>query len=155
MMEVRLTEKQRRFAEEQHHILLDFLQGRRLAMDEYYDIVVFPFLEAVCEYDAGRDSIKESFEVFARRCMREAVGRYFEEEKQGKKDAVFLSLDYPVSYTDGLTFGDTIADLRVNPFDDVDRKLSRPKDGYRLLHRYSGGKAIRQIRIREVYGFQG
>lgn len=155
MTEVRLTEKQRRFAEEQHHILLDFLQGRSLAEDEFYDIVVFPFLEAVCNYDAGRDFIDESFEVFAGRCMREAVGRHFAEEKKGKKDAVILSLDYPVSHTDGLTFGDTIADLRVNPFDDVDRKLSRPKDGYRLLHRYSGGKALRQLRIREVYGFQG
>ena len=115
MTEVRLTEKQRRFAEEQHHILIDFLQGRSLAMDEFYDIVVFPFLEAVCNYDAGRDFIDESFEVFAGRCMREAVGRHFAEEKKGKKDAVILSLDYPVSYTDGLTFGDTIADLRVNP----------------------------------------
>ena len=155
MMEVRLTDGQRRFAEEQHHILLDFLEGRRLTMDEYYDIVVFPFLQAVCDYDAGRDFIDESFEVFARRCMREAVGRHFEEEKKGKKDAVILSLDYPVSYIEGTTFGDTIADLRVNPFDDVDRKLSRPKNGYRLLHRYSGGKALRQLRIREVYGFQG
>ena len=155
MMEVRLTDGQRRFAEEQHHILLDFLEGRNLAMDEFYDIVVFPFLQAVCEYDACRDFVEDSFEVFAKRSMSTAVGRHFKEQKKQKKDVVFLSLDYPVSYIEGTTFGDTIADLRVNPFDDVDRKLSRPKDGYRLLHRYSGGKAFRQLRIREVYGFQG
>ena len=47
MEEVRLTDEQRKFAEEQHYVLLDFLERRRLAMDEYYDIVVFPFLEAV------------------------------------------------------------------------------------------------------------
>ena len=151
MTKVRLTEKQRRFAEEQHHILLDFLQGRSLAMDEFYDIVVFPFLEAVCNYDAGRDFIDESFEIFAGRCMREAVGRHFAEEKKGKRDAVILSLDYPVSYSESISFGDTITDDRTDPFERIERKLSRPAYGYRLLDRYSGGRAIRQICMKEVY----
>ena len=155
MNEVRLTEKQRRFAEEQHHILLDFLKMRHLKMDEFYDVVVFPFLEAVCKYDAGGDFIEETFEAMARRSMREAVGKYFAEEKRQRNDAVVLSLDYPVSFSDCISYGDTIADSRRSPFEDVERKLSRPKNGYRLLHRYSGGNALRQIRVREVCSFQG
>lgn len=154
-METRLTDKQRRFAEEQYHILPEFLRERHLEMDEFYDIVVFSFLEAVCEYEAGKDFEGNPFEVIAKRSMSRAVDRHFMEENERKAGIKFLSLDYPISHTEGITFGELIADLKVNPFDDVDRKLSRPKNGYRLLHRYSGEKAVRRIRIREVYGFQG
>ena len=150
MEEVRLTDEQRKFAEEQHYVLLDFLEKRRLAMDEYYDIVVFPFLEAVCRFDMCKDFIDETFEVFARRNMNKAISRHFKEEKRKKKYITFLSLDYPVSYSESISFGDTITDDRTDPFDRIERKLSRPAYGYRLLDRYSGGRAIRQICMKEV-----
>ena len=150
MEEVRLTEEQRKFAEEQHHVLLDFLERRRLAMDEYYDIVVFPYLEAVCRFDLCKDFIDETFEVFARRNMNKAISSYFKEEKRKKKDITFLSLDYPVSYSESISFGDTITDVRTDPFENIERKLSRPAYGYRLLDRYSGEKPMRSFRIKEV-----
>ena len=150
MNDTRLTEEQRRFAEEQHHILVNFLKRRNLAMDEYYDVVVFPFLEAVCEYDACRDITDDAFEVIAVRNMSREVASFQSEKKRQKRDAVVLSLDYPVSFSEGISFGDTVTDMRANPYEKIERKLSRPAGGYRLLHRYLGGNALKQIRIGEV-----
>ncbi|MBS7297634.1 MAG: hypothetical protein KIG65_00975 [Eubacteriales bacterium] len=143
----RLTERQRRLAEEQHNILLDFLKSRHLAMDEYYDIAVFPFLEAVCEYDERKDEI-DSFELFAIQAMSTAIGQHFKDQRNERGNVVVLSLDYQMSYPEKIIFGDTIADGRNAPDVCVKRKHSRPNGGYRLLHRYSCGNALRQSAFR-------
>ena len=146
----RLTDEQRRFAEEQHFVLMDFLERRRLAMDEYYDVLVFPFLEAVCEYDLKKDFMDDSFEIFAGRCMNHAVELFSEEQERQKREVVVLSLDYPLSHNSKMSFGDTIACDKRDVSDVVVRRLSRPRDRYRLLDRYSGVGAIKHFRLREV-----
>ena len=147
----RLTERQRRLAEEQHHILLNFLKTRHLAMDEYYDIAVFPFLEAVCEYDE-RDEDINSFEMFAYDAMSTAMRRYFEDRRNENRNVVVLSLDYQTSYPEKIVFADTIADDGNNRGVCVIRKHSRPAGGYRLLHRYSCGNALRQSALGRCVG---
>lgn len=45
-----LTEEQRRFAEQNHNLVYQFLHQHGLSVDDYYDIVIFGFLLAVQRY---------------------------------------------------------------------------------------------------------
>ena len=46
----RLTTEQTSFAAEHHHVMLEYLDANQLSPDDYYDIVVFGYLEAVQQY---------------------------------------------------------------------------------------------------------
>lgn len=46
-----MTPLQRQFAEEHQDIVFRFLSRKGLPMDDYYDIVIFGYLQAVQEYD--------------------------------------------------------------------------------------------------------
>lgn len=133
MKESRLTERQRRFAEEKHYLLVDFLNRRRLPMDEYYDVVVFDFLDAVCRYDEDAMLKDKSFENFALECMSASVKDHLAKRKNDMRDVRMLSLDYPISDS-GMTFGDIIPDTSVNFCDEICGKLSHVPKQYRLSH---------------------
>ena len=45
-----LTEEQRRVAEENHNLVYEFLHKNHLAESEYYDVVVFGYLQGVQDY---------------------------------------------------------------------------------------------------------
>ena len=130
MTEFRLTERQQRFAEEHHNVLEDFLKYRGLSFDEYYDVVVFRFLRAVKQYDENAELRRYSFKTIAGNHMRSALGNYFAQQKRQCRNIQFLSLDFPLSCTGGLTLGDIIADESVNVCDEVCDKLT--KRDYRL-----------------------
>lgn len=149
MKDVRLTENQRRFAEEHHNVLENFLKYRGLPLDEYYDVVVFRFLRAVQQYDEREDLRQYAFETIAKNHMKSALGNYFRQQKRIKQNVVLLSLDYPISES-GLTFGDTIADESVDICEQVCKKLSRTNREYRLLHTYSISPAVKQATLLEV-----
>lgn len=51
-----LTEEKAAFAAEQHGVILQYLKERRLSPDEYYDTVVFAFLDCVI---SGKDNFKK------------------------------------------------------------------------------------------------
>lgn len=134
MKEFRLTEKQRRFAQEHHYVLEDFLKYRGLPLDEFYDVVVFRFLRAVKQYDEREDLRKYSFHTIAKQHMRSALGHYFEHLKLQNEHIQVLSLDYLISCGSGLTVGDCIADENANVYETVCKKLSRTPKRYRLLY---------------------
>lgn len=134
MEDFRLTERQRRFAEEHHYVLEDFLKYRGLPRNEFYDVVVFRFLRAVKQYDEREDLRKYTFHTIAKHHMRSALGNYFAHLKRQNKNVQVLSLDYPISRGSELTLGDFIADESVNICEDVCKKLSRSPKRYRLLH---------------------
>ena len=50
-----LTEEKAAFAAEQHGVITQYLKERRLSPDEYYDTVVFVFLDCVI---SGKDNFK-------------------------------------------------------------------------------------------------
>lgn len=130
MTEFRLTERQQRFAEEHHNVLEDFLRFRGLSFDDYYDVVVFRFLRAVKQYDEDAKLRRYSFKTVAGNHMRSALGNHFAQQRRQSQNIQFLSLDFPLSYTNGLTLGDTIADESVNVCEEVCNRLS--KRDYRL-----------------------
>ena len=51
-----LTEEKAAFAAENHGVIMQYLKERRLSPDEYYDTVVFAFLDCVI---SGKDNFKK------------------------------------------------------------------------------------------------
>lgn len=125
-MNFKLTDRQREFAEQNHHILEDFLRYRHLPQEEFYDVVVFRFLRAVKQYDEREDLKAYSFKTVAKNHMRSALSGYFARKK---REGTVLSLDYPL--TDTLTLADVIPD-KADMSEEICRKLSRRN--YRLSH---------------------
>lgn len=134
MTDVRLTERQRQFAEEHHKVLTDFLTNRKLPADEFYDVVVFRFLNAVRQYDEHEDLKQYAFADIAENQMRQVLKIYFRNQRQQEKCVRLFSLETPVSQYPDMTLGDVIADDAVNVCDEVCEKLSRSPKRYRLLH---------------------
>ena len=46
-----MTPLQKQFAEEHQNVVFRFLNKKGLPVDDYYDIVIFGYLQAVQEYD--------------------------------------------------------------------------------------------------------
>ena len=137
MLEARLTERQREFAEANYKVLEDFLKYRNLPMDEFYDVVVFRFLWAVKQYDEREDLKQYSFKTIAKHHMRSALENYFEQKQRKNKNYRVLSLDYPLASNPTLTLGDSIADERVDVCEEVCEKLSFGQEWPELSHTYS------------------
>ncbi len=129
MMECRLNEGQRRFAEEYHSVLEDFLKRRGLSTDDYYDVIVFRFLEAVKQYDECENLRRYEFLDIANSLMRSALRDYRRQEQQKRAEITVLSLDYKLRNSN-LTLGDVVADINVNICDEVCEKLSHTNEGY-------------------------
>ena len=149
MMDCRLSEKQKRFAEEHYGVLESFLKRRGLSFEDYYDIVVFRFLRAVKQYDEREDLKRYAFSTIANNHMRSALGHYFEKEKRKCAGMTVLSLDYRLPNSN-LTFGDVVADERVNVCDEVCEKLSPTPKKVRLLHTYPGRNVASAMFLKEV-----
>ena len=52
LCEVPLTKEQQAFAAEHHGLVYKFLNDNHLPEDEFYDVVIFPYLKAVRDYSA-------------------------------------------------------------------------------------------------------
>lgn len=129
-----LTERQRAFAEENHHLVEEFLKYRNLPIDEYYDVVIFRYLRAVQQYDERDDLKQYKFSTIAKNHMRSALGNHFKKEKSRNSKVKMLSLDYPFFEGNG-TLHDIVADERVDVCGTVCNKLSRTSKQPRLTNR--------------------
>ena len=56
-----MTPAQQLFAEEHHNLVYAFLNEKKLPEDEYYDVVVFGYLQAVMDYTTQGESSRFSF----------------------------------------------------------------------------------------------
>ncbi len=149
MMDCRLNERQKRFAEEHHSVLERFLTQRGLSLDDYYDVVVFRFLRAVKQYDEREDLKRYAFSTIANHHMRSALGHHFEKERRRCNGITVLSLDYKFPGSN-LTLGDVVADERVHICDEVCEKLSHTPKKYRLLHTYPHRNVASAMFLEEV-----
>lgn len=149
MMAISLNERQRKFAEEHHSVIEEFLNARKLPMDEFYDVVVFRFLNAVKQYDEREDLKQYAFATIANNHMRSALGNHFKKERQRMNGYRVLSLDYSFPNST-LTLADILADESVDVCEEVCEKLSRTPSGYELSHTYSISPALSQVALKEV-----
>ena len=81
-----LTEEKAAFAAEQHGVITQYLKERRLSPDEYYDTVVFAFLDCVI---SGKDNFKKR----AYAAMDRAVAAV-KAESEGNVISLFCNDDY-------------------------------------------------------------
>lgn len=65
-----MTPAQQLFAEAHHNLVYAFLNEKKLPEDEYYDVVVFGYLQAVMDYTSQGQSSRFSFATVAWRKMR-------------------------------------------------------------------------------------
>ena len=81
-----LTEEKAAFAAEHHEVIMQYLKERGLSPDEYYDTVVFAFLDCVI---SGKDNFKKR----AYAAMDRAVAAV-KAESEGNVISLFCNDDY-------------------------------------------------------------
>ena len=82
-----LSEEQRIFAEEHHDFIYQYLNRRHLSIEEYYDTVVFGYLEAVQDYLEKPELKQYQFSTIARIAMRNALAREWEKQSRPMRKA--------------------------------------------------------------------
>ena len=107
---MKLTEEKAAFAAENHGLVYSFLKEHGLPEDEYYDTVIFAFLNCVIKDTEG------DFKTHAYKAMEMSVSAA---EKSLAKEAKTVSLYDPVYF--GRTFEESLADER----DEITELLER------------------------------
>lgn len=97
-----LTPEQQIFAAQNHETINFFLRKRRLAFDDYYDVVIFGYLDAVrayCEYPVLRSEY--TFDAVASKAMLCDLFNYWQSQYRQKRKAPVISLDSNIPYDGG------------------------------------------------------
>ena len=101
LCEVPLTKEQQEFAAEHHGLVYRFLNDNHLPEDEFYDVVIFPYLKAVRDYCDNTSAQEYSFSTIAIRQMRFRLYDYFRSQERHKRNAEILSIHIGL-YPDGV-----------------------------------------------------
>ena len=138
----RLTEEQKAFAEENHNLIYTFLHKRNLNRDEYYDVVVMGYLNAVANYDPSRGT---TFSTYAFFCMNNSVKMHYRAgvNKANKWGISFTGLEDPLF--DGFTRGEVI------PHPEDVESLFRYEEYIRAINSLS--PRLREIIMMRIEGF--
>ena len=107
-----MTPEERKFAEQHHDLVIDFLRYKCLPMDNFYDIVIFGYLSAVQQYFRDPPS-GVKFKAMAFRAMKDSVLREGEYHSRAKRCGVTVSLE---------DAGSTLTDLRQDTERQVEGK---------------------------------
>lgn len=99
-----LTPEEKAFAEENHSVLVWYLNTHNLDRSEYYDVAAMGYLQAVKQWFARPELHQWSFSTIARQSMRSRV--HNERQKQNRLPTV--SLNDVVPGTEDLTYGESI-----------------------------------------------
>lgn len=114
-----LTPEEQSFAEKNFHLIPDFLSYHRLLEIDWYDVVVFGYLEAVqIEFRKSCPSENKNFPALARLCMKGAVCRELRDTHKEKRlsNINAVSMDCPLSEDDdSFTLHSLIPDNTWNP----------------------------------------
>ena len=101
------------FGTEHHDLVYKFLNSKGLPEDDFYDVVVFGYLQAVKKY-LTRPELRDelSFSTIAYRKMKDALSKHYEAQNRKKRKGDTISLDAPFYKKDGsrsLTIEDVLA----------------------------------------------
>jgi RNA polymerase sigma factor (sigma-70 family) len=81
-----LTREERKFSEENYHLIMDFMKKSKLDAEEFFDIVVFDFLLSVEKYlNDLQLQAKCSFEAVSYMYMKQAIFVHFRKQKAQKR----------------------------------------------------------------------
>ena len=140
-----LTPTERKFIEEKHHLIIDFLKRQRLDIEEFYDVVVFDYILSVEKYLSNTDlQEKCQFEAVAYMYMKRAVYRYFREQKAQKRSSeagADISLETITDSsskpdirdaTSTIEYMETLKEIKSNLTDEQQKIFSDKLTGYSL-----------------------
>lgn len=113
-----LTPIERQYAEENYHLIMDFMKKSKLDAEEFFDVVIFDFLLSVEKYLNDTElQAKCNFEAVSYMYMKRAVHSHFRKQKAQKRsteagadmsfDTNVLDLFTPDSFKDQLIMENT------------------------------------------------
>lgn len=84
----KLTESEKKFAEDNHNLIYGFLHKNGYSINSFYNIVVFGYLKGVQVYHRRKDlQNKYDFPFIAWQYMRSEIGNHFRMEHAHKRTA--------------------------------------------------------------------
>lgn len=92
MSDIPLTPEQGTFAAENHGLVLKFLNENHLPEDEYYDVVIFGYLEAVKDYMTRQNLRTYSFTTIAWRYMSRSIYNHRRSHARRNRHADVISI---------------------------------------------------------------
>lgn len=82
----KLTEQEKKFAEDNHNLIYGFLHRYRYSIEEWYNVVVFGYLKAVQTYNRRKElQGKYDFPFIAWQYMRSEIGNHFKIQNSQKR----------------------------------------------------------------------
>lgn len=150
MFEIPLTAKERNFATENHCLVYKFLNQNRLPENDFYDIVIFGYLQAVRDYLSNEKLKNYSFSTISWKAMKHSLKDYYKSQNRQKRTAEIISIHLEVP-SDGSTLEQCIP--ATNPLmqqlemqfllHDLANQLSQQQ--MNLIHLKSSGYNMRYI----------
>lgn len=92
LCEVPLTKEQQDFAAENHGLVYKFLNDNHLPEDEFYDVVIFPYLKAVRDYFEDETAQRFAFAAIAKHRMQLCICDHFRAQARRKRNAEIVSI---------------------------------------------------------------
>lgn len=108
MSDIPLTPEQRLFAADNHDLVYAFLNDKHLPESEYYDVIIFGYIDAVRRYFTETNLQKYSFGTIAWSGMQGALANYNRTMHRQKRAATVISI-HTSKHDDGLPLEETIA----------------------------------------------
>lgn len=105
-----LTEQESAFAAEHHSLIYRYLNEKELPEDEYYDVVVFGYLNGVRKHFRRQDLKQYAFTTIAWRAMDSIYANYERSKSRAKNSTQILSLYEP--YHSAYALEEMIADAK-------------------------------------------
>ena len=130
-----LTPTERQYAEENYHLIMDFMKKSKLDAEEFFDIVILDFLLAVEKYLNDKElQAKCNFEAVSYMYMKRAVYSHFRKQKAQKRsteagadmsfDTNVLDLFTPDSFKDHPTTENTSSLEYMEMVEQIEKELT-------------------------------
>lgn len=128
-----LTKEERIFAEENHNLIYGYIRSHQLDIEEWYDILIIPYLNSVKKYFTYERLQKYSFSLICYRTLDSARSNYFRDmnrEKRCPKGGLF---SYDSLLDNGCEENNFEFEL-IDPYTNVERQVIL-KELYREFYR--------------------
>lgn len=88
-----LTHEEKVFASDHHNLVYEFLHEHHLSVDEFYDIIIFGYLNAVKTYLSRTDLQIYAFPTLGWKLMTQSLSDYYKEQLCQKRKSEMSSLN--------------------------------------------------------------
>lgn len=102
MFEIPLTIEEQNFAADNHNLVYKFLNENQLPENDFYDVIIFAYLQAVHNYLTSERLKKYSFVTISWRAMARSLQDYYKSQNCQKRTAEIISIHMEV-LSDGVT----------------------------------------------------